>query len=167
MKYTAIQACIIIASVSLGMSGHKRSIIEAVLDGNTNEVQGFLQEGNTLDARDSHGRSPLMLAAEQGNIELTKTLVEAGADINAKDRYGFTAIDLIESILRRISFSSPEYLQERENKMRQEGISEESIKKRIQLIKDSSVPGPPKSEEDIRNLREVLRYLNESTKSAE
>ncbi len=40
----------------------------------------------------SDGLTVLMYAANWGDLELVKVLVEGGADINARDRYGRTAL---------------------------------------------------------------------------
>jgi hypothetical protein len=164
MKRTFIILSILVTTGALAMQ-QKPALMEAVQNGDLEAVQQLSRDTRTLNTRDAYGRTPLMLAARMGHIEMAKTLIEAGVDIDAKDKYGFTAIELLESILRRIPFSSPEYLQERAEEMRQEGLSEDSIRKRIQVIADSAVPGPTKTEEDIRKLNEVLHYLRQIKES--
>lgn len=43
-----------------------------------------------LDIKDSHGNTPLNLAAKQGNIEMVRLLLEAGADPTSRDAIGLT-----------------------------------------------------------------------------
>lgn len=164
MKHTFIIVSILITTGTLAMQ-QKPTLIEAVKNGDLEAVQQLSRDIRTLNTRDTHGRTPLMFASEMGHVEMVKTLIEAGADIDAKDRYGFTVIDLLESILRRVHFSSPEYLQERAEKLRQEGFSEDDIDNQIRMIKGSAVPGPPKTEDDIRKLNEVLHYLRQIDES--
>ena len=64
-------------------------------------VKFLIKEGvklnNVVDSDHSrcpHEIIPLHLAAEQGLIEIAAVLIKAGADINAKNRYGQTAMDL-------------------------------------------------------------------------
>jgi uncharacterized protein len=42
--------------------------------------------------RDDEGRTPLMLAAGLGQVSVVSALLAAGADVNAVDRLGFTAL---------------------------------------------------------------------------
>lgn len=53
---------------------------------NVKRVRQLLQDGVKADTRDGHHVTPLMLAAQRGHDEIVKLLVEAGADVNAKDR---------------------------------------------------------------------------------
>ena len=55
-------------------------------------IQALADNGATLDARDVHARTPLHLACEKGNINLVKKLLEAGADPNVTDEFGFTPL---------------------------------------------------------------------------
>ena len=47
---------------------------------------------NSLDARDVHGRTPLHLACDKGDINLVKKLLDDGADPNVRDEFGFTPL---------------------------------------------------------------------------
>ena len=48
-----------------------------------------------INKRNELDRTPLMLAAEQGHIKVTKALIEAGADIQVVNRVGFTALIIV------------------------------------------------------------------------
>ena len=50
--------------------------------GRKDVVTILLNSGTYIDPLDSEGRTPLMLAAEQGHCELVAVFVEAGADVN-------------------------------------------------------------------------------------
>jgi ankyrin repeat protein len=55
-------------------------------------VQGVMIE--TSPAGGVDGRTPLMIAARAGNIEIVQALLAKGADVNAKDSEGKTALEL-------------------------------------------------------------------------
>jgi ankyrin repeat protein len=69
-------------------------LIEAIENGNLKAAQSALRNGadvNKVGLSDSF-RTPLMIAAAEGKENLAKLLVEYGADVNAKDLYGDTAL---------------------------------------------------------------------------
>ena len=59
------------------------------------EIQRLLQMGGDVNAVDpTTGETPLMLAAEAGDLPLVKLLLEEGADVNMERFYRFTALHL-------------------------------------------------------------------------
>ena len=55
----------------------------------------LLEKGSALEARDGYGRTPLILCArERGQAALGRVLIQAGADINAVDKFGDSALSL-------------------------------------------------------------------------
>jgi FOG: Ankyrin repeat len=59
---------------------------------NFTELELWLNRGVPVNARDSSGRTALMITAENGHSDATKYLLERGADINAQDANGRTAL---------------------------------------------------------------------------
>ena len=45
-----------------------------------------------MDAPDGRGRTPVMLAAEDGNTPMVRLLLEAGANVNALDNLGYQSL---------------------------------------------------------------------------
>ncbi|KAJ5683303.1 hypothetical protein N7462_006468 [Penicillium macrosclerotiorum] len=73
---------------------HERS--SAIVWGAENAVTGTvlmaLDFGANINAMDPIRRTPLHIAAEQGNLELIKILLGRGADTNVPDRNGYTPL---------------------------------------------------------------------------
>jgi glutaminase len=50
--------------------------------------------GSVAALADYDGRTPIHIAAACGHGELAKLLVQAGADVNARDRWGCTPVQV-------------------------------------------------------------------------
>jgi ankyrin repeat protein len=68
------------------------ALIDAILSGDTDKSQSFLMSGADANMRDDEGNTLLMLAANRGNLETVKLLIDAEADVNAVDANGWTAL---------------------------------------------------------------------------
>lgn len=64
-------------------------IFHAVVRDDTAITVLLLAHGADLKARNQSGMTPLMMAANMGNLEITKILVEQGADVNAVSARGY------------------------------------------------------------------------------
>lgn len=53
----------------------------------------LLEHGAEVDARDTDGNTPLILAARYGNVAMVKALLTAKADFKAVNKAGHTAVD--------------------------------------------------------------------------
>ena len=60
-------------------------LIEAVHAANTGMVLELVSEGASLEARDAENRTALILATRANLVEIATALINAGADVNAKD----------------------------------------------------------------------------------
>ena len=73
---------------------HKQNALHVASKYNNADVIPFLiQQGLDVNTPTTYGSTPLMLAAERGNLEAAKALLAAGADTSIKDHTGKTAAD--------------------------------------------------------------------------
>ncbi len=85
----------------------RRAFLDEVLLGNMAAVKDALQRGVHVDVRDpEHGETALMLAVQFGHSRVICLLLHQGADVNARDRRGFTPLmlakaDALSELLRR------------------------------------------------------------------
>ena len=61
---------------------------------NLNDVKSAIQSGTIIEAKDEHNKSALHKASEEGQTEIIKLLLDAGADIDAKDNDGCQATQI-------------------------------------------------------------------------
>ena len=71
-------------------------VLEAVRKNDLEQVQAYLQAGGDVNACDSRGITPLMVAVRQvESFDMILCLVEAGADMDACDKTGRSVIERI------------------------------------------------------------------------
>lgn len=62
-----------------------QNIFEAAEKGTVQDVEYFVKNGADVNAKNKHGKTPLIVAAEiNPNVEVTKYLITHGADVHAK-----------------------------------------------------------------------------------
>jgi hypothetical protein len=82
-------------------------LLSAAAAGQTRRVEMLLGAGANPEAKDSNGRTPLMLAAQHGRAETVRLLLSKGVKDDARDADGFTAYSLaLFSPARGVSRSS-------------------------------------------------------------
>lgn len=63
------------------------NLIKASADGDVEEVNYCIKASVDVSCSDYDKRTPLHLAASEGHVAVVKALVDAGADVNAQDRW--------------------------------------------------------------------------------
>lgn len=66
----------------------------AAHQGDVAAIRALLAAGAEVDARDGHGRTPLLVAAHGSHDDAFAALVDAGADVNAQDVVGYDAVTI-------------------------------------------------------------------------
>jgi uncharacterized protein len=66
----------------------------AAAKGDAAAIKQLAAAGSNLDARDGHGRTPLMVAAFQRQHTAARALIEAGADLNALESQAYDVITI-------------------------------------------------------------------------
>jgi ankyrin repeat protein len=82
------------ARADLDISPRKPALLVAVIANDVDKVKvSLIQKNENPNIVDEHdARTPLMLAAANGNTEIVKLLLDAGAKIGATDSAGSTAL---------------------------------------------------------------------------
>ncbi len=70
----------------------EQSLHRALTEGPQNRTKLLLDGGANIDARDSHGATPLITASERGNLAMVILLLNHGAWVDAADHEGNTAL---------------------------------------------------------------------------
>ena len=96
MKKIFILTLIIAASIIQPSFSQTRDIdmqlFRASSEGNLPEVRSLIRKGANVNATQSEGATPLIVAAFSGNLEVLQYLISCGAKVNVRDINGNTAI---------------------------------------------------------------------------
>jgi len=70
------------------------SLHALVLTGNESKLNEIFKVDTDINEIDSNGRTPLHIASEAGNLQISKLLIMQGANVNIQDKQGYTPLHL-------------------------------------------------------------------------
>jgi hypothetical protein len=106
---TAVFSVAMMNSLPLVKQQRQRSFAQATMDGNLSRVRWLHFAGAKVNAR-GNCCMPLFLAAGEGKLEVVRYLLDEGADANAREELGHTAlaeaayyghVDVVKELLLR------------------------------------------------------------------
>ncbi len=71
-----------------------RGLHAAAAQGDVAAIGRLIAEGADINAKDPHGRTPLMVAAYRRGLEAARVLIKAGADLNALDSQRYDVLTI-------------------------------------------------------------------------
>ncbi len=85
-----------------------RALFDAIEQDDVDMVQALLARGVGADVQeeDFPGETPLLLATAMGNVEISRVLIEAGANVNTPDEFGNSML-----IMANVGDSDPEIVE--------------------------------------------------------
>jgi hypothetical protein len=88
MKRAVLVTVMMSALAGLLAAGTKEDeLLRAIRQGDLAAVKALLDQGVAVDTKFRYDRTPLSFAADRGQVEIVKLLLERGADVNAKDTF--------------------------------------------------------------------------------
>ncbi|UXR65998.1 ankyrin repeat domain-containing protein [Bdellovibrio bacteriovorus] len=70
----------------MSISSPETQLLEATENHDSAKVRSLLKQKIKIDEKDSHGRTALLIATRNNDVEIARLLIEAGADVNVQDQ---------------------------------------------------------------------------------
>ena len=85
-------ACLLAMFAVLSLAQDPEKFYSAIRDNNLAQMNALLDQKASANLADNHGITPLMYAAEIGSVDAMRVLIDHGADVNAQNDFGSTAL---------------------------------------------------------------------------
>src|SRR5580692_6105077 len=86
------KACLLAMIAISAMAQDPDPIYSAIRENNLTQLKALLGQNSVAAVADSRGITPLMYAAEIGSLDAMRLLIDHGADVNAQNAFGSTAL---------------------------------------------------------------------------
>ncbi len=83
---------IAVAAMAQSPESASEKFYSAIRDNNLTQLKTLLDDKSSVNVADDHEITPLMYAAENGSVEAMRLLLDRGADVNAQNAFGSTAL---------------------------------------------------------------------------
>jgi ankyrin repeat protein len=120
--------------------------------GNLARLADALKDGGDVNRTTKYRETLLMRAAIHNQLSVVKFLLNNGANIAAKDRFGFTVTDYLESNIHRAGVNRERMI----DAMKQQGLSAEAI---TRILSESNETMKTFTEKDKKSWGEILEYI--------
>src|SRR5689334_7222807 len=85
-------ACVLAMIALTAMAQEPEKVFSAIRENNLPQLKTLLEQKDSANKADDHGITPLMYAAQAGSVDAMRLLIDRGADVNAQNAYGSTAL---------------------------------------------------------------------------
>lgn len=148
----------LLLGMNIACASPSQQIFNDIEQGNLARVEDAVKNGLDVNSSGEYGWTLLMHAANSRQLSIVKFLISKGANIDTKDKFSFTVVDILESNIRRAGRNRDKMIQG----MRDDGLSEKTIRDML-----GGARGEEKklTEEDRKVLEEILDYINKARQS--
>lgn len=86
------KACVLAMIAVAAKAQDPEKFYSAIRENNLAQLQALLDQKASANVADNRGITPLMYAAEIGSVDAMRLLIDRGADVNAQNAFGSTAL---------------------------------------------------------------------------
>jgi ankyrin repeat protein len=97
IKWIGLGSFLVTVAVACGTIDINQELLDSAERGDSERLIQLVEKEPEIDAQDEFGRTPLMLAALNGHIDVVRLLLENGANPAIEAKFGATALSFAET----------------------------------------------------------------------